>query len=77
MRLISSASPELQEFRKENPLVLMADNGLIYKPLPFQLGLSVASFYPRMGKSLKPAETHKVWRRKKNLRPRRNHTMED
>ena len=40
---ISSASSELQEFRKENNLVLMVDNGLTYKPLPLQLRLSVTS----------------------------------
>lgn len=42
--LISSGSPELQKFRKENHLMLMADNSLIWKSLPFQLGLSRSCF---------------------------------
>lgn len=40
---ISSTSPELQEFKKENHLVLIVNNGLTCKPLPFQLRLSVTS----------------------------------
>lgn len=36
--IISSASSELQEFRKENHLVLMTDDGLLYKPLPLPQG---------------------------------------